>query len=148
LRLDKKSSILDRCAGKLSPAQQKEAKINYKPVSFRCPAVQDGQRQQTQGKEFQMRQYELILIVQPELDEETTNGVVDRVKTMITQNGGEILNEEVWGSKALAYEINDFREGFYVYMDVAFMPEFGTELKQSLRYIEPIIRYMLTKKDN
>ena len=95
-----------------------------------------------------MRQYELILIVQPDLDEETTQGVVDRVKTMITDNGGEILNEEVWGSKALAYEIKDFREGFYVYMDVAFAPEFGTELKQSLRYIEPIIRYMLTKKDN
>lgn len=95
-----------------------------------------------------MRQYELILIVQPDLDEETTTGVIDRVKTMITQNGGEILNEEVWGSKALAYEIKDFREGFYVYMDVAFKPEFGIELKQSLRYIEPIIRYMLTKKDN
>ncbi len=95
-----------------------------------------------------MRQYELILIVQPDLDEETTQGVVDRVKTMITDNGGEILNEEVWGSKALAYEINDFREGFYVYMDVSFEPEFGTELKQSLRYIEPVIRYMLTKKEN
>lgn len=94
-----------------------------------------------------MRQYELILIVQPDLDEETTNGVVDRVKTMITDNGGQILKEEVWGSKQLAYEIKDFREGYYVYMDVEFMPEFGTELKQSLRYIEPVIRYMLTKKD-
>mgnify|MGYP006302955759 CR=1 FL=1 len=94
-----------------------------------------------------MRQYELILIVQPDLDEDTTKGVVDRVKTMITDNGGKILNEEVWGSKHLAYEINDFREGYYVYMDVEFMPEFGTELKQSLRYIEPVIRYMLTKKD-
>jgi small subunit ribosomal protein S6 len=94
-----------------------------------------------------MRQYELILIVQPDLDEETTNGVVDRVKTMINNNDGEILNEEVWGSKQLAYEINDFREGYYVYLDVSFKPEFGTEFKQSLRYIEPIIRYMLTKKE-
>ena len=94
-----------------------------------------------------MRQYELILIVQPDLDEESTNGVVDRVKTMITSNDGEILNEEIWGSKQLAYEINDFREGYYVYMDVAFNPEFGSELKQSLRYVEPVIRYMLTKKD-
>lgn len=93
-----------------------------------------------------MRQYEMILIVQPDLDEETTNGVVDRVKTMITDNGGEILKEEVWGSKQLSYKINDFREGYYVYMDVSFAPEFGTELKQSLRYIEPIIRYILTKK--
>jgi small subunit ribosomal protein S6 len=95
-----------------------------------------------------MRQYELILIVQPDLDEETTNGVIDRVKNMITDNGGEIQKIDVWGSKQLAYEINDFRDGYYVYMDLAFMPQFGTELKQNLRYIEPIIRYNLAKKDN
>jgi small subunit ribosomal protein S6 len=95
-----------------------------------------------------MRQYELIVIVQPDLDEEATAGVLDRVKNMITDNGGEIVKTEVWGSKSLAYEINDFREGYYVYMDVAFKPEFGTELKQSLRYLEPIIRYMLTKKED
>lgn len=95
-----------------------------------------------------MRQYELILIVQPDLDEEATNGVIDRVKDMITNNNGQILKTDNWGSKRLAYEIQDFREGYYVYMDVAFAPEFGTELKQNLRYIEPIIRYLLTKKDD
>ncbi|MFN2302354.1 MAG: 30S ribosomal protein S6 [Anaerolineales bacterium] len=95
-----------------------------------------------------MRQYELILIVQPDLDEETTNGVIDRVKNLITDNGGEIQKTEVWGSKQLAYEIRDFRDGYYVYMELTFKPEFGTELKQNLRYIEPIIRYMLTRKDN
>ena len=95
-----------------------------------------------------MRQYELILIVQPDLDEEATDGVIDRVKNMITDNGGEIQKIDIWGSKQLAYEINDFRDGFYVYMDIAFKPQFGTELKQNLRYVEPVIRYMLTKKDN
>ena len=95
-----------------------------------------------------MRQYELILIVQPDLDEEATDGVIDRVKNMITDNGGEIQKIDIWGSKQLAYEINDFRDGFYVYMDIAFKPQFGTELKQNLRYVEPVIRYMLTKKDD
>jgi len=94
-----------------------------------------------------MRQYELILIVQPDLDEETTQGVIERVQNMITDNSGEILNTDLWGSKQLAYEIKDFREGYYVYMEVQFPPEFGTELKQNLRYIEPIIRYLLTKID-
>jgi small subunit ribosomal protein S6 len=95
-----------------------------------------------------MRQYELIIIVQPDLDEETTTGVIDRVKGLITDNGGEILNIELWGSRQLAYPIQNFQQGYYVYMDVQFMPEFGTELKQSLRYIESIIRYMLTKKND
>jgi small subunit ribosomal protein S6 len=94
-----------------------------------------------------MRQYELIIIIQPDLDEESTNGVIERVQSMITDNGGEIPNTELWGPKPLAYEIQDFREGYYVYMDVQFKPEFGTELKQNLRYIEPIIRYMLTKSN-
>jgi small subunit ribosomal protein S6 len=95
-----------------------------------------------------MRQYELIIIIQPDLDEETTNGVIERVQGMITDNGGEILNTELWGSKRLAYEIQGFREGYYVYMDVQFKPEFGTELKQSLRYIESVIRHMLIKKND
>ena len=95
-----------------------------------------------------MRQYELILMVQPDLDEEATNSVIDRVKDMITNNDGQILKTDIWGSKRLAYEIQDFRDGYYVYMDVEFTPEFGTELKQNLRYIEPVIRYMLTKKEN
>lgn len=94
-----------------------------------------------------MRKYELILIVQPDLEDEVTQTVIDRVKTMITDNGGEILKTDVWGSKQLAYEIQDFRQGFYVYMDVALEPAFGNELKQNLRYVEPIIRYMLTRKD-
>ena len=94
-----------------------------------------------------MRQYELILIVQPDLDEETTNGVIDRVKSFIVDNGGQILKTDLWGTKELAYEINDFKQGFYVYMDVEFEPQFGTELKQNLRYIEPVIRYLLTKID-
>ena len=94
-----------------------------------------------------MRQYELILIIQPDLDEEANASVIDRVKNMITENGGEILKIDLWGSKQLAYEIQDFRDGYYVYMEVKFKPEFGSELIQNLRYVEPVIRYMLTKKD-
>ena len=94
-----------------------------------------------------MRQYELILILQPDLDEETKTGVIDRVKKLITDNDGQITKLDLWGSRQLAYEIQDFRDGFYVYMEVELNPEFGTELKQNLRYIEPVIRYMLTKKD-
>ncbi|NLN71135.1 MAG: 30S ribosomal protein S6 [Chloroflexi bacterium] len=95
-----------------------------------------------------MRQYELILIIQPDLDEEINAGVIERVKSMITESGGEIIKTDLWGSRQLAYEIQDFREGFYVYMEVSLNPTYGTELKQNLRYIEPIIRSMLTKKDD
>ena len=94
-----------------------------------------------------MRQYELILVVQPDLDDETTAGVIDRVKSMITDHDGQILKTDLWGSKALAYEIRDFREGYYVYMEVELTPEYVTELKQSLKYIESMLRYIITKKE-
>jgi small subunit ribosomal protein S6 len=98
-------------------------------------------------RRFQMRQYELILIIQPDLDEDETKGVIDRVQSMVTANGGQILKTDLWGSKQLAYEIQDFRDGYYVYMEVEFSPEFGTEFKQNLRYVEPVIRHMLTRID-
>jgi len=94
-----------------------------------------------------MRQYELILIVQPDLDEEATDAVITRVKSLITDNSGEILKTDLWGSKQLAYEIRDFREGFYAYMEISIDPEFVTELNHSIKYIEPIIRHMITKID-
>ena len=94
-----------------------------------------------------MRQYELIIIVQPDLDEETTHGVIERVNALITDNGGKILKTDIWGSRQLAYEIQNFRDGFYVYMEVEFAPEFGSELTTTLRYIEPIIRHSLIQKE-
>jgi len=94
-----------------------------------------------------MRQYELILIIQPDLDEDENKGVIDRVQSMVTANGGQILKTDLWGLKQLAYEIQDFRDGYYVYMEVEFSPEFGTEFKQNLRYVEPVIRHMLTRID-
>ena len=95
-----------------------------------------------------MRQYELIMIIQPDLDEEATTVVIDRIKNLIIDNDGEILKTELWGSRQLAYEIQDFREGYYVYMQIKIKPEYGAELRQSLRYIESIIRYMLTVKED
>ena len=56
-----------------------------------------------------MRQYELILIIQTDLDEEIKAGVIERVKSMITESGGEIIKTDLWGSRQLAYEIQDFR---------------------------------------
>ena len=73
--------------------------------------------------------------------------MIDRVKNMIIDNEGQILKTDLWGSKQLAYEIQDFRDGYYVFMEVEFNPQFGSELKQNLRYVEPVIRYMLTRKD-
>jgi small subunit ribosomal protein S6 len=91
-----------------------------------------------------MRNYEIVFIVHPDLDENALNGVVDRVKGWITEAGGAIDKVDVWGRKRLAYVIRKQREGQYVLVQAQMAPAFGAELDRNLRFLEPVIRYSIT----
>ena len=91
-----------------------------------------------------MRKYELMCIIQPDLDETAFNGVLDKVKGWISESGGMIDKAEVWGRRKLAYIIEKHREGQYVLLNVTMEPKATFELERNLRYQEPIIRHMLS----
>ncbi len=91
-----------------------------------------------------MRNYELMCIVQPDLDETAFNGVLDKVKGWITDSGGSIEKAEVWGRRRMAYSINKHREGQYVLLNVSMTPAATFELERNLRYQESIMRHMLS----
>ena len=91
-----------------------------------------------------MRNYELMCIIQPDLDETAFNGVLDKVKGWISESGGSIDKAEVWGRRKLAYLIEKHREGQYVLLNVTMEPKATFELERTLRYQEPIIRHMLS----
>ncbi len=91
-----------------------------------------------------MRKYELMCIIQPDLDETAFNGVLDKVKGWISDSGGTIDKAEVWGRRKLAYIIEKHREGQYVLLNVTMEPKATFELERNLRYQEPIIRHMLS----
>ena len=91
-----------------------------------------------------MRNYELMCIIQPDLDETATNGVIDKVKGWITDSGGSIEKAEVWGRRRMAYSINKHREGQYVLLNVSMSPAATFELERNLRYQESIMRHMLS----
>jgi small subunit ribosomal protein S6 len=94
-----------------------------------------------------MRKYELVCIVHPELDETAFNGIIDKVKGWIGDTGGSVDKVDVWGRKRLAYSIKKQHEGQYVLFN-ATMPTNGTAiLDQNLRFLEPVIRYMITVVD-
>ena len=57
-----------------------------------------------------MRNYELVCIVQPDLDETAFNGVLDRVKGWVTESGGSVDKVDVWGRRRLAFPIRKQRE--------------------------------------
>ncbi len=94
-----------------------------------------------------MRNYEVVLIVHPDLDENALNGVVDRVKAWITEAGGTIAKVDLWGRRRLAYAIRKQREGQYVLVQAEMSPAFGAELDRNLRFLEPVIRFSITTMD-
>ncbi len=91
-----------------------------------------------------MRKYELVCIIQPELDETAFTGAVDRVKNWVTDSGGSVDKMDVWGRRKLAYPIRKQTEGQYVLMNVTLDPKSTGELERNIRFLEPVLRHMLT----
>ena len=94
-----------------------------------------------------MRKYELVCIVHPDLDETAFNGVVEKVKGWVVETIGSVDKVEVWGRKRLAYPIKKQREGQYILFNISLEPTATAILDQNLRFLEPVIRYMLTAVD-
>ena len=91
-----------------------------------------------------MNKYELVCIVHPDLDETALNGVVEKVKGWIADTQGTLDKVDVWGRKRMAYEIKKQRECQYVLFNISLEPTATVTLDQNLRFLEPVIRYMLT----
>jgi small subunit ribosomal protein S6 len=114
-------------------------------VPFRSWLTYGIEREQTHGKEDSlMRNYELVCIVQPDLDETAFNETVDRVKSWITDAGGKVDKVDVWGKRKLAYLIRKQREGQYVLLNISLPAEATADLDRKIRFLEPVMRYMLT----
>ena len=91
-----------------------------------------------------MRKYELVCLIQPDLDEAAVTGIIDRVKGWVTEAGGTVDKIDLWGKRRLAYIIRKQRESNYVLFNVSLEPNSTSSLEQNLRYTEPIMRHMLT----
>ena len=94
-----------------------------------------------------MRKYEVMYIIRPNIDDESKKAVIERFNNVLTSNGAEITGTKDWGKRRLAYEINDFREGFYqivnVQSDAAAVQEFDRLAKIS----DDIIRHIVVKEE-
>lgn len=93
-----------------------------------------------------MREYELIFIVHPDLDENAFKEIVERVSGWITEGGGQVQKTELWGKRQLAYPIKKHKEGQYVYLQINMEPAFSAQLERNLRLTEPILRFLITSK--
>jgi small subunit ribosomal protein S6 len=91
-----------------------------------------------------MRTYELVFIVNPELDETALAALVEKVKAWIVDAGGNVAKLEMWGKRRLAYLIRKQRDGQYVFVVAEMAPAFTAELERNLRFLEPVMRFLIT----
>lgn len=94
-----------------------------------------------------MRDYEVVFIVHPDLDESAFDEVVDRVTGWITEAGGTVSNKDVWGKRELAYPIRKKKEGQYVLLNTQMAPSFCATLERNMRFLEPVMRFLITHKE-
>lgn len=98
--------------------------------------------------EQENREYELIYVVQPDLDDASLEALHERISQTITTQKGEITKTEAWGKRKLAYPIGNFFEGHYTVHRIEMPPTSVTPIEQTLRYSEDIIRFLtLTASD-
>ena len=106
-----------------------------------------------------MREYELVLIVQPELDDEGVKAVVEQVRSEISGRGGEVIlvgqladssgqiaSPEPWKRRKLAYPIRKLREGYYVVMHAQMGQEALDNLDRHLKLSEAVLRHLLVAR--
>jgi len=90
------------------------------------------------------REYELMYIVRPDLDEDQVRTTMDEVTAMVAGRGGEILKSSLWGRRRLAYLVGGFHDGYYVVADTRLPGDQLGEVERQLRLSENVIRHMLT----
>ncbi|MHB8342096.1 MAG: 30S ribosomal protein S6 [Mycobacteriales bacterium] len=94
-----------------------------------------------------MRQYELMVILDPELEERTVAPSLDQFLSVIRNGGGSVEKVDVWGRRRLAYEIDKRAEGIYAVVNLTAEPAVVKELDRQLNLNEAVLRTKLLRPD-
>ena len=94
------------------------------------------------------RDYELGLILNPEVSEEEIRAILDRIEQIVATHGGQVFRVNQWGRRRLAYPIERQRDGFYIFIDMILTPETVIELERTLKVTETVLRHMMKKRDS
>jgi small subunit ribosomal protein S6 len=95
-----------------------------------------------------MRDYELVAIINPEIDEEGVSRIVDKVSQSIDSRGGVVEDTKKWGKRKLAYPIRKFMEADYVLARFKLTPKSVKELEGEIGASADILRYLVVKVEN
>lgn len=93
-----------------------------------------------------LRDYEILYIVRPDLDEEHVNEAVGSVNKLIENVGGNSQKTDMWGRRRLAYEVRHLREGHYVLTDFQVEPARVPEMEATLKISDTVFRHLIVRK--
>ncbi|MBO0854420.1 MAG: 30S ribosomal protein S6 [Nocardia sp.] len=94
-----------------------------------------------------MRQYEVMVILDPNLDERTVGPNLDKMLSVVSQQGGKIDKVDLWGRRRLAYEIAKRAEGIYAVVDLTAEPDTVNELDRQLGLNESVLRTKVLRQN-
>ncbi|MFC3419298.1 30S ribosomal protein S6 [Salinicoccus hispanicus] len=90
-----------------------------------------------------MKAYEILYVIRPDVEEDAKKALTERFDNVLTSQGAEIVESKEWGKRRLAYEINDFKEGFYHIVKVNADVEATSEFDRLAKINNEIIRHII-----
>jgi len=94
-----------------------------------------------------MRRYELMVILDPDLDERTIAPSLDQFLSVVRNGGGSVESVNLWGKRRMAYEIRKKPDGFYAVIDLTAEPAVVAELDRQLNLNESVLRTKVIRPD-
>jgi small subunit ribosomal protein S6 len=94
-----------------------------------------------------MRDYEVLYIIEPELEADTVKELVEKFKGLVEEQGGTVKGIDEWGKRRLAYPINHRREGYYVLMNFNANPAVAQDLDRVLKITAGIMRHLIVRNE-
>ena len=95
-----------------------------------------------------MRAYEVMVILDPSLEERTVGPSLDKYLNVIRKDGGSVESVDIWGRRRMAYEIKKNQEGIYAVVNLTAEPDSVKELDRQLTLNESILRTKVLRPDN
>ncbi|WP_339230824.1 30S ribosomal protein S6 [Oceanobacillus sp. FSL K6-2867] len=94
-----------------------------------------------------MRKYEIMYIIRPDMEEDAQTALIERFNKILTDNGAEIAKVDEKGKKRLAYEIQDYRDGYYVIINFSSGEEAVNEFDRLAKFSDDIIRHIAIRDE-
>jgi small subunit ribosomal protein S6 len=94
-----------------------------------------------------VHQYEIALIIRPEVEEEAQQAIIEQLSRLLTAEGGQVAQVEKWGRRQLAYPIKKVSDGYYYFIQGQFSSSVLPELNRNIKLSDNIVRHMVIRTD-